>query len=429
MVKYICFIISLLFVSFLAQAQFTIDGQVVQRGEYRHGFSKLFGENDDPAAFIGQRARLQAGYKLDGLTMQVSVQDVRVWGNTTQAKASDDFLSVHEAWVAWQFNEHWNIKAGRQELNFDNARFLGNLDWALQARAHDFALINYEKNKTKISFGGGYNQNQMSNTKIDYNIAGQYQNAQLFRLEQQVSDLSISLLFWNEGRQHTSLTDKPVFYRQTFGIPNLSYKFKNTVFSAFYYQQTGKNPTGKEVNAFDLSAKVVHHHILNAEKGQKLGVAAGLEMLSGTATNESEKSNSFAPLYGTNHAHNGYMDLFFVGNHDNSVGLNDFYAKMRYDFNPKHFIQANFHWFNAQAEVLNSASETLDAHLGKEIDFSAGYIFSQAFSLQAGYSHFLPGDTFKHLLGGNDLHKTQNWAYLMLIFRPNNKAKFIGVSL
>jgi len=67
--------------------------------------------------------------------------------------------------------------------------------------------------------------------------------------------------------------------------------------------------------------------------------------------------------------------------------------------------------------------------LGKEIDFSAGYIFSPAFSLQAGYSHFLPGDTFKHLSGGSDLHKTQNWAYLMLIFRPNNKAKFIGVSL
>ncbi len=429
MYRFIILMTLFIFSVVLSQAQFTIDGQVVQRGEYRHGFSKLFSENDEPAAFIGQRARLQAGYKLEGLSMQISVQDVRVWGNTTQAKAADDFLSVHEAWAAYQFNDHWSIKVGRQELNFDNARFLGNLDWALQARAHDFALVNYEKNKTKISFGGGYNQNQMSNTKIDYTVSNQYQNAQLFRLEHQVSGLNFSMLFWNEGRQNTALTEKPLFYRQTFGIPVLSYKIKNTVLSAFYYHQTGKNPVGKELNAFDVSAKVVHNYALNTEKGQKLGLAAGFEMLSGTANNETENSRSFAPLYGTNHAHNGYMDLFYVGNHDNSVGLNDFYAKVRYDFNPKHFIQADFHWFNAQAKVFGSGNEELDPHLGKELDFSAGYILSPAFSLQAGYSHFLPGDTFEYLLGGSNLHQTQNWAYLMLIFRPNNKAKFIGVTL
>lgn len=418
-----------LFLGVYAMAQFTIEGQIVQRGEYRHGFSKLFLENNEPGGYIGQRARLQAGYKVEALTMQVSVQDVRVWGNTSQAKATDGLLSVHEAWAAYQFNEQWSVKVGRQELNFDNARFLGNLDWALQGRSHDFALVNYERNKTKFSFGGGYNQNEMANGKIDYTIANQYQNAQLARFEQQIGGLNLSLLFWNEGRQNIALPDKPVFFRQTFGIPTLAYKLKNTMISAYYYQQTGKNPGGKEVSAFDVSAKVVHSLALNAEKGQKLGIAAGFEMLSGTPTNETEKSRSFAPLYGTNHAHNGFMDLFYVGNHDNSVGLNDFYTKLRYDFNPKHFIQTDFHWFNAQATVFGPANEELNGHLGKEIDFSAGYIISPAFSIQAGYSHYLPTDTFRHILGGAELHKTQNWAYLMLIFRPNNKVKFIGVPL
>lgn len=139
----------------ISYAQFSIDGQIIQRGEYRHGFSSLFGENDKPAGFIGQRARIHFNYKFENLVLSVSAQDIRVWGSTPQTKISDNFLSVHEAWAEYKFSENLSIKAGRQELNYDNARFLGNLDWALQARAHDFALIKYEDGDRKLHIGGG----------------------------------------------------------------------------------------------------------------------------------------------------------------------------------------------------------------------------------------------------------------------------------
>ena len=34
-------------------------------------------------------------------------------------------------------NEKFAFKVGRQEINYDDARIFGNVDWAMQARSHD----------------------------------------------------------------------------------------------------------------------------------------------------------------------------------------------------------------------------------------------------------------------------------------------------
>lgn len=412
----------------VGNAQFSLDGQIIQRGEYRHGYSSLFAENDKPAGFIGQRARIQFNYKTETLILFASAQDIRIWGSTAQTKSSDNFLSVHEAWAEYKFSDKWSVKTGRQELNYDNARFLGNLDWAFQARAHDFALIKYEDGDRKLHIGGGFNQEAVFSSGSLYLMPNQYQNAQMIRYENKISGFHYSLLFWNEGRQNNIMTDNPVFYRQTFGIPALNYRFWNTTLSAYYYYQTGKAPSGKKLNAYNASAKLVQRLNLNEEKRNGLAFAGGFEILSGTDMNNGEDNNSFAPLYGTNHAHNGFMDLFYVGNHFDNVGLNDIYVKARYNFNPNMWFQADFHWFNANAPVY-SANEKQDSHLGKEIDLTLGYIVSSAFSIQAGYSHYYPSETHEALTNKGKLNSTQNWAYLMLIYRPNIKTKFIGVPL
>src|SRR5690606_34620990 len=131
-------------------AQFTLDGQLVQRSELRNGYNSLINETSKPAICIAHRARLQAAYAMEGVSFFMSIQDVRTWGNTSQTKLSDNFLSAHEAWVEASVGENWKIKLGRQELNYDNFRFLGNLDWALQARAHDFILVKHEKDNMKL---------------------------------------------------------------------------------------------------------------------------------------------------------------------------------------------------------------------------------------------------------------------------------------
>ncbi|WP_375580001.1 alginate export family protein [Marivirga tractuosa] len=426
----------------LSYAQFSVDGQIVQRAEIRNGQGRLIGADQDPAAFIAHRVRLQTRYEIDGFTFYASIQDVRTWGNTPQTKATDPFLSLHEAWAETSLGDYWKIKLGRQELNYDNVRFLGNLDWALQARAHDFALIKYEKEKMKIHLGGGFNQDAQALSGNIFFNPNQYKAAQMIRYENQWGNFKLSALLWNDGRQFFesdstgNIRNDKVNYSQTIGLPTIKYQLGNTLLSGFYYHQTGKDISDRDLNAFDVSAQITQTLSSNSEKGSSFKATLGFEILSGTDNLSTEQNNSFNPLYGTNHAHNGYMDLFFVGGRfTNSVGLQDYYLKGRYQFNPNFFTQLDGHVFYSEAEpvpmnpVLPVGIQRLSKYLGTEIDLSFGYILNRAVSVQGGYSQIFASDTFEFLQGPAEYKNTQNWAYVMFIFRPTMKNRFIGILL
>lgn len=428
-----------LLISSRAQAQFTVDGQIIQRSEYRHGFGKLIAKDQDPAAFIAHRARLQALYDMEKFSFYMSIQDVRTWGSTPQVKATDPYLSVHEAWVLGKLGTHWKIKLGRQELNYDNFRFLGNLDWALQGRSHDFALMMYEKGNSKLHFGGAYNQDGQAVAGNAFTTSNQYKTAQMLRYENRFGKAAMSFLFWNDGRQFLTrdslgqIRSQSLYHRQTIGLPNLSYQRGNSSVSAYYYHQLGKDPVGRQVNAYNFSVNLKQVVPLDLERGKQVTVVLGTEHLSGTANNQQESNSSFSPLYGTNHLFNGYMDLFYVGGaHETSVGVQDYYVKGRYAFSKKLFAQADFHSFYSQSTVFsepNANPAAMDPFFGTEIDLSVGYVINEAFSLQGGYSQFFFTDTFAYLQSSKQLSNVQNWAYVMLIFRPTMKNKFIGILL
>jgi hypothetical protein len=421
-------------------AQFKVDGQIVQRSEFRNGFSRLISEDQKPFSFIGHRARLQAAYEMDDFTFYMSVQDVRVWGSTPQVKASDNFLSVHEAWAIAKISDTWKVKLGRQELNYDNFRFLGNLDWALQGRAHDFALVMHEKDNMKFHFGGAYNQANQALVDQPFLIPNQYKIAQMARYENKWGKVQFSALFWNDGREWQTydntggLLDKGIRYRSTLGVPTLKYNSGNSQLSGFYYHQFGKDVAGRTLNAYNFSLAYNHTFPINSEQGKVWTLSVGTEHISGTANNETATNNSYNPLYGTNHIHNGYMDLFFVGGtHENSVGLEDYFLRSRYAFSKNFFLQGDFHAFFAQNSIFEfdhtGSQDPLDAYLGTELDFTLGYIVNDAFSIQSGYSQFFNTDSFAHIQNNNNPKGTQNWAYLMLIFRPTMKNRFIGILL
>lgn len=415
-------------------AQFSVDGQIIQRAEYRHGFGTLLQEGQEPAAFIGQRARLNASYKMEKATFMVSVQDVRTWGNTPQVKATDPYLSVHEAWVEVPLSTHWSVKLGRQELNYDNFRFLGNLDWALQARAHDFALLKYEKEAFKLHVGGGYNQDAEKLSGNLFTIPNQYKVAQLVRAENTWGNLHVVGLFWNDGRQYAQtnaagvVTEKGVRYMQTVGLPMVRYHAGSLTFSGFYYHQLGRKPDNRQISAFNASAQVSKLFDINTEKGQKFRLTGGFELISGTGPDTDPlRSASYSPLYGTNHLYNGYMDLFFVGGrYENAHGLQDLFVRTRYDFSEKFFLSACAHNFSSYADIRTDQG-LISRQFEQEVDLSFGWVINQAFSLQGGYSQLFATNSLEQALNKNQADPIQNWAYLMFICRPTMKNKFIGM--
>ena len=296
---------------------FILGGQYKPRFEFRNGFKRPILENQNPAYFVEQRARLWADYKTSKFQIHINLQDVRMWGATNQIYKADgvangSLTNVYEAYGAYFFNSKWAMVIGRQQFDYDNARFLGNLDWAMQGRSHDGLLFKYEnpEHGYKLHIAGALNQFQNEPAYLVGSpyLNNNYKNMAFIWVNKTWNKLNMSFLFHNDGREAVGPNNTYTgveFHRQTVAlIPTFNADgFK--VGGELYYQ-LGKNGAGSDVSAYFAN-------VYFTLKTDLTPVTIGGEVASGTQLNDTQ-DNSWNPLYGTNHKFYGYMDYFYVGN-------------------------------------------------------------------------------------------------------------------
>lgn len=385
-------------------AQLTIDAELRPRAEYRHGFKTLFPDNANPALFVSQRTRLNTTYKTEKLNFYVSFQDVRVWGDVPQLNTADNSgLSVHQAWAEILLDPNFSVKLGRQEVIYDDSRIFGNVGWAQQARSHDMAMLKYKKDSFKFDVGLAFNQSKENLTGTNLTTPNTYKAMQYAWLHKDWSNFSGSFLFLNNGMQ----SPNGLKYSQTIGTHLTAKKDKFTIAANLYYQ-FGNDVLDRDLNAYLLGLEAM----FKASEKAKIGL--GVELQSGNDYNTpANENNAFTPFYGTNHKFNGFMDYFYVGNHINSVGLLDLYAKANFKLNSKSGLTAFVHNFSASADINNSVSN----QLGTEVDIVYGYKFTKDIGFKAGYSHLFPSEGMEVLKGNSD-GNTNNWAWVMVTIKP-----------
>lgn len=88
---------------------------------------------------VTQRSQLGGTLANDSLSVNVVVQDVRVWGEeaNTLKDFNADNLDVHVAAMTWSPAESWTLIVGRQEITVHEHRLIGNVGWTPQARSFD----------------------------------------------------------------------------------------------------------------------------------------------------------------------------------------------------------------------------------------------------------------------------------------------------
>lgn len=392
-------------------AQLTIDAEFRPRTEYRHGFGNLSNDDADAAVFTSQRSRFNVGYNTDKYDFYLSLQDVRVWGDASQLSENGFSLAVHQAWSNVNLSEAFSIKLGRQEIAYDDQRFLGNVGWAQQARAHDALLLKYAKDGVKLDLGFAFNQDGPGSEGTLYTVPRNYKTIQYLWANKSWDNFTGSLLIFNNGLQYIPELgdDSDTYFTQTFGT-HLKYNVNSSLkLTGNFYFQTGKDRGNRDVSA----------HLLGVEanykaENSKLNYGLGFEMQSGTAYDaDPSENNSFTPFYGTNHKFNGLMDYFYVGNHGNSVGLVDIYAKVGVKLKDKSNLTAIVHQFSAAEDVSPDA----DRQLGTEIDLVYAHKISSDVTIKAGYSHMIASEGMQDLKGIN-YENTNNWAWMMLVVKP-----------
>ena len=411
MKKYALFLILFLCLYSVSAQTFETDLQLRPRLEYRHGYKSLFSEDQDPAAFISQRSRLNLNYLHEDLQVKLSLQNIHVWGDVPSMRLEDlNGIALFEAYGQYGFSENFKIKLGRQVLSYDNQRILGEVNWAQQGQSHDAALLSWlPKTNHRLDLGFAYNAPSESLLEVPYNV-NSYKNLQFAWYHMDVNNVGFSFLFMNTGYEfETPQLDRETDYIQTFGAFHkfLSGKLAGDVAA---YGQTG-NRADREISAWYAGLN------LNYGLSQTWKAGVGAEYLSGTdMTDTAEDIHSFTPLFGTNHAFNGFMDYFYVGNHQNSVGLLDLYGKITYT-TPKFELSVFPHVFSAAADVVDGSGIVRDDYLGTEVDLAGVYKIRKDFSVAFGYSQMFASSSLEVLKGG-DTGVTQNWAWLMVNFNP-----------
>ena len=399
----------------LSQAQtFTLDADIRPRFEFRHGFGNLFPDDAKAAAFVTQRSRLNFGYGDEKLQVYFSVQDVSTWGDTRQLAINDgnESFSLFQAWLSYSFTENWALKLGRQVISYDDQRILGGVDWAMQGRFHDAAMLKFSKNKFDVDLAFAYNQQDQKIIGSEYTINGfySYKLMQMAHFQKAWDKGNISFLFMNNGFQKYTEEANPlpdgVYYRQTTGTYfNLPVSFFTLTGSAYLQ-------TGKATATTDLSA---YQYMLEAKfKPGKVNLTLGFESLSGTDQGGEEKNNSFFPLYGTNHKFNGYMDYFYVGNHANNVGLNNLYGKIAMPTGETSGLGLDVHFFSSEAQLADNQ----ESYLGTELDLVYNKTISKNIKMAIGYSQLFASESMSAIKGGISSDNTNNWGWVQLIVNP-----------
>lgn len=412
-----------LFIFLLIIASMSINAQTLEvnadvraRFEYRHGYNNLFSNGADPAAFVNQRTRLNIGYKTQKLQLFIAVQDVSIWGDTRQILPIDgnDSFSLFQAYAKLNFDERWAIKLGRQVISYDDQRIFGGLDWAMQGRFHDAAIISYKSNGFMADLGGAFSQENAKNEGTAYNIQGffTYKAMQYAYLKKTwENNTGLSFLILNTGFQNFTgdANDIPdgVSYRQTAGSYFKLPINKNINISGSAYYQFGKANANTDLSAYQASLE-------GTFKTENILYGLGFELLSGTDQEGATTNKSFFPLYGTNHKFNGFMDYFYVGNHANNVGLNDIYAKVVVTTGENSNVLLKGHYFSANADLVGDA----DKYLGTEIDLVYTQKLMPYVKMNVGYSHMFASESMELLKNGRPHNNTNNWGWVQLIVNP-----------
>ena len=400
--------------------KFTVDADFLTRGEYRYGgLAEEETAEQNQAAFILERTRLGVGYARGGFTAKVVAQHSGIWGGD----AGGDF-SLKEAWVQFDTKPGFFVKAGRQNLAYDDQRIFGNDDWAMTGYSHDVLKVGWEGKGHKLHLLGAWNQNaaNMSGGTTFLNGYQPYKAMEALWYHYDVPSfpLGASLVFMNVGMQGVDAsTQEPKTFQQQLAGAYLSFKPERWSAEAAYYHQMGREENGLPLDAWMASIRG------QVNFPPAFQVYVGYDYLSGDpdyaipaqgmlGLTRHETVRGFSSIFGSHHKFYGAMDFFYVTTYLNGFtpGLQNAYAGVRWTPIPSIAVDASYHFYAAATRLEDSKKP-----LGHDIELAATWSFLKDARLSLGYSYMHGTETMemlKRTTGNRRLH----WAWLMLSVTP-----------
>jgi hypothetical protein len=283
--------------------------------------------------------------------------------------ADPDLSELNQAWLSYKGIPDTLVKVGRQRIKLDDDRFIGNVGWRQMESTYDAILLTHN-NQTLfgLTVNAGYLDNTRTITSTKENL-----NAPILNMNYKVGDWGnlIGYGYWLDYREQEN------FYKssQTYGLrfDGKSPQFFDTV-NAVYTAEWGKqsdyadNPNHYQADRINL---------MGGLSAYNLTLSGAVEQLNGYGRNK-----TFNTPLGTNHAFQGWADLFInpMNNDTLGNGIRDVFSTASYKMmNDSLVITGVYHHFS---------DDTGSVQYGKEWDFSVLKKFGKHYSLLAKYANY-----------------------------------------
>lgn len=383
------------------------------------GYGTLIPENRNAETAVYSRARMGIDYFYNALEIRIAFQDIRTWGQANSVSKTG-YYSLFEGWAKYSFKDNFYIKAGRQAISYDNQRILGETDWLMQSRRLDALRAGYAFSKdSRLEMVLTYNNDSDDANETFpnefYSVMDGGERTKSLQVAHFQARLSPKTDFSAIALNNVVQTNNGKHNMAATAGFNLTNRPSQRLSVLLYgYCQFGKNTADQKKTAYNASVDVNYKAI------SYWNINPGIEVISGTGYDEDPgKNHSFSPYYGTNHKFNGFMDYFYMGNHYNTVGLNDYYLKNTFLLSRTDNLQLDVHYFAANAAIAPDTGK----YLGTEIDLLYTKKVSGQFLVNVGYSQLFASRGMEIVKQVADPQSFQCWAWIGLQFNGLAKIK------
>ncbi|MDX1283557.1 MAG: hypothetical protein R3182_01030 [Draconibacterium sp.] len=462
--------ISILLLSGISYAQFSIDGEFRSRGIAENGFKTPAKKGADGQLSFDQRTRLLINFTKEKYSTRITLQDARVWGNEdiftpTGPLGNSSSLGIYEAWVNMKLGEKSNIKIGRQEWNYNDMRILAWRNWWTSGLSYDGLLYQMKdaEKGVNIDLGLSYNNNGNA-TGISINNSdwpsGKLKTMNFLNIQKRLGEKTNgTLIFTVSGKEdfnngNTNLTGTHALHIKHNTGKTGTGGFVAS-FSAYYQHGKGmlKGPNGdyRSISAYMITANAGFR-----TDNKKLELLLGMELMSGrdytkTDSDYLNKRHSFDLLYSGRIPYYGGFLTHFVNQDSYKTGTKgggyfDPSLKAKYNLDAKNTFEAGLFMPMLTTKVAAHTSinpetgkptgiETVgsgnvvywDGKLGTYLDLSYTHKFSKEIILKAGTSLGSVSDTKNQMVYGYKNSDTKElfematnyYSWVMLIVKPN----------
>lgn len=389
---------------------------------------------DSSADCVLFRAMPHVGYTAEPwLRAFVEGRDAHELFDQRRPSPDNDELDLHQAFVILGDSGRFPLtaKLGRQELTYGDERFIGVSDWSNTRRSFDAAKLRYENEAVWVDAFAGrvvIPYDDHFNVANDYDwIAGVYasllkavpwQQTEVFFLSRNTSSKSPNAI--DAGVGGPAARD---LYTPGLRLRSSPGQLGGWEYGAEVAGQFGSvNSGGRRLEQKALAAIVLTSYTwTTATASPRVGVE--YDYASGDHDGNDGTSQTFQPLFGTNHRLYGAMDLFGLRNlHIPSLSLTLKLMKpvtMRLEYLVFSLADTHDFLYPESGSARNSNGygrhPRFSSFVGSELDLVASYQPAPWSELQCGYGHFFVGDYLREsarTVAANGGAIDANWVYL-----------------